>query len=311
MAAVAGARGKPPSKEAPSPADLEQLKGDCGKDLKKMSRSDLQTLAKKLHIVANLKSEVIIEQIAQQRFDFGLKLANEVEGLMCMHIAAMKTLVTKAEASAMALGLVGFSRRAVYEQTRATLLKEYDGLSCDDKAEEMEVLSQPVCIPVVPQVSEPIFVGNIPTTAQNEELQKMFNIKDPVERFGRGGCCAKLFVPIDKVHQVLSQDSSLCGRKLRVAKWMAPVAHVAKAAGIKSRDGRGRNQTSNATCSVSAGNSAKDARFVADFLAAQARPGGDRQLYSRVLAPDKTAQRRMESMETAIKQILERLSKAS
>ncbi len=105
MAAVAGARGKPPS-----PADLEQWKSNCGLDVKKMSRSDLQTLAKKLHIAANVKSEVIIEQIAQQRLDFSLKLANEVEGLVCMHLAAMKTLATKAEASAMALGIVTFSR---------------------------------------------------------------------------------------------------------------------------------------------------------------------------------------------------------
>ena len=62
MAAVAGVRGK-----LPSPADLERVKSECGLDLdvKKMSRSDLQTLAKKLHIAANLKSEVIIEQIAQ------------------------------------------------------------------------------------------------------------------------------------------------------------------------------------------------------------------------------------------------------
>ena len=229
-----------------------------------------------------------------------------------MHLAAMKTLATKAEASAVALGSVRFSRRSLYEHVRTALLKGYDGLNSDDDAEDMEVLSQPVCIPVVPQVSEPIFVGKIPKTVRNVELQEKFHTKDPVKRFGRGFGCAKLFIPNDKVHQVLSQDSSLCGRKLRVAKWMAPVAHVAKAAGSKSRDGRGRNRTSNATCSVSVGNSSvKNARFVADFLAAQARPGGDRQLYSRVLAPDKTAQRRMESMETAIKQILERLSKAS
>ncbi len=160
------------------------------------------------------------------------------------------------------------------------------GRSFDDKAEEMEVLSQPVCIPVVPQVSEPIFVGNIPKTVRNVELQEEFHTKDPVKRFGRGKFgCAKLFIPSDKVHQVLSQDSSLCGRKLRVAKWMAPVAQ-ATAAVSKSRDGRGRNRTSNATQCVSVGNSSvKEARFVADFLAAQARPGGDRQLYSRVLAP--------------------------
>ena len=228
-----------------------------------------------------------------------------------MHLAAMKTLATKAEASAVALGSVSFSRSCLYEQTRTALVKGYDGLNSDDDAEDMEVLSQPVCIPVVPQVSEPIFVGKIPKTVRDDELQEKFHTKEPVKRFGRGKFgCAILVIPSDKVHQVLSQDSSLCGRKLRVAKWMAPVAHVAKAAGSKSRDGRGRNQTSNATCSVSVGNSSvKNARFVADFLAAQARPGGDRQLYSRVLAPDKTAQRRMESMETAIKQILERLPK--
>ena len=113
-------------------------------------------------------------------------------------------------------------------------------------------------------------------------------------------------VPNDTVLQVLSQDSSLCGRKLRVAKWVVPVARVVTAVVSKSRDGRrGQNRSSE-----------KEARFVADFLAAQARPGGEfprgRQLYSRVLAPDKTADRRMESMETAIsdiRQLLERLTK--
>ena len=62
MAAVAGARG-----ELPSSAVLEQAKSDFGLDLKKMSRSGLQTVAKKLHIAANLTSEVIIEQITAQR----------------------------------------------------------------------------------------------------------------------------------------------------------------------------------------------------------------------------------------------------
>ena len=241
------------------------------------------------------------------RFAHLLEIANEAEGLVCMHLAAMKTLATKAEASAMAFGAVCFSRRALYDSARTTLLKGYDGLNSDDEAEEMEVLSQPVCIPVVPQVSEPIFVGNFPKTVRNDELQAQFHTKDPVQRFGRGKFgCAKLLIPSDKVHQVLSQDSSLCGRKLRVAKWMAPVAQ-ATAAVSKSRVDRGRNRTSNAN---SVGNSSvTEARFVADFLAAQARPGGGRQLYSRVLAPDKTAQRRMESMETALKRILERLSK--
>ncbi len=169
----------------------------------------------------------------------------------------------------------------------------------------MEVLSQPE-IPVIPQVSVPIYVGKIPKTVRNVELQEKFHTKDPVERFGRGRYgFAKLFVPNDTVLQVLSQDSTLCGRKLRVAKWVVPVARVVTAVVSKSRDGRrGQNRSS-----------VKEARFVADFLAAQARPDGDprgRSLYSRVLAPDKTAdQRRMKSMETAIcdiRKLLERLT---
>ena len=118
MAAVAGARrGK-----LPSPADLEEIKSDLGLDLKKMSRSDLQKLAKKLHIAANGRSEDIIEQIAQQRLAHAQELFNEAEGLVCMHLAAMKTLATKA-ASAVALGSVRFSRRNLYEHVRTALLK--------------------------------------------------------------------------------------------------------------------------------------------------------------------------------------------
>ena len=176
----------------------------------------------------------------------------------------------------------------------------------------LRILKKKFEIPVIPQVSVPIYVGKIPKTVRNDELQEKFHTKDPVKRFGKGKFgFAKLFVPNDTVLQVLSQDSTLCGRKLRVAKWVVPVAPVATAAVSKSRDGHRHHsrKTSTTTC-VSAGKSSvKEARFVADFLAAQARPGGDRQLYSRVLAPDKTAQRRMESMETAIKQILERLPK--
>ncbi len=180
----------------------------------------------------------------------------------------------------------------------------------------MEVVSQPE-IPVIPQVSVPIYVGKIPKTVRNVELQEKFHTKDPVERFGRGRYgSAKLLVPNDTVLQVLSQDSTLCGRKLRVAKWVVPVAPVATAP-VSKRDGHRHHSRKTSTACVSAGSSVKEARFVADFLAAQARPDGDprgRLLYSRVLAPDKTDdQRRMKSMETAIcdiRKLLERLTEA-
>ena len=63
--------------------------------------------------------------------------------------------------------------------------------------------------------------------------------------------------------------------------------------------------------------SSKEARFVAEFLAAQAqaRPSESRrgsQLYSQVVSRDKTVEYRMKSVEAAMyemKRLLERLSR--
>ena len=180
MAAVAGVCGNPP--------DLRDLRVD----LDKMSRIDLQTLAKKLHIAANLKSELIIEQIAQQRRAFMLEIANETEGLVRMHLAAMKTMTTKAEASGVALGIVNSGSNSFIKFARVALMEGYEGM-LNGEAQEMEVLSQPE-IPVIPQVSVPIYVGKIPKTVRNDELQEKFHTKDPVKRFGKGKFgFAKLF----------------------------------------------------------------------------------------------------------------------
>ena len=57
----------------------------------------------------------------------------------------------------------------------------------------------------------------------------------------------------------------------------------------------------------------EQARFVMEFLDAQAARPGDRRLYSRAVAPN-TSEARMKSMETAIyevKQLLKRLSERS
>ena len=96
----------------------------------------------------------------------------------------------------------------------------------------------------------------------------------------------------------------MSGHKLRVAKWRsfkAPVHRVSAFAYATNR--RNGRQAVVATAMR------ERARFVAEFLDAQAGPGG-RRLYSQVAS--NTAEARMKSMETAIygvRQLLERLTK--
>ena len=101
------------------------------------------------------------------------------------------------------------------------------------------------------------------------------------------------------------------GGKFSVEKWKVKASSTCAHRALATKAVRSR-KISSAACTVSVGNSSiKEARFVADFLAAQARPfPRGRQLYSHVVS-DKKAETRMKYMETAIcdvRRLLERLT---
>ena len=166
-----------------------------------------------------------------------------------------------------------------------------------------------------------IFVKGIPGTVGNNELQTVFNTEALVGRFESGHC--KVLVPESELGRALSQNS-VSGHEIRVKKWRVREDHhptVPQAASFDTRRSGRRNQhrkipSAVCTTSVSNGLIKERAYFVAEFLAAQARPrgvsqksGGQQQLYSHVIGPDK-AEVRMKSMETAIydiRRLLERL----
>ena len=93
-------------------------------------------------------------------------------------------------------------------------------------------------------------------------------------------------------------DLSVAGHKLRVAKWGSSKGPVHRAPAVASTNRRNGQATK------------EQARFVMEFLDAQAARPGDRRLYSQAVAPN-TSEARMKSMETEIydvKQLLKRLS---
>ena len=97
-------------------------------------------------------------------------------------------------------------------------------------------------------------------------------------------------------------DLSVAGHTLRVAKWRSSKGPVHRAPAVAITNRRNGNQTTK-----------EQARFVMEFLDAQAARPGDRRLYSQAVAPN-TSEARMKSMETAIydvKQLLRRLSERS
>ena len=134
----------------------------------------------------------------------------------------------------------------------------------------------------------------------------MLGIKAKIARFhpkAKVGY-AKVQIPNGDVDRVLELDLSVSGHKLRVAKWRsfkAPSPAVAYATNRRSRQAIKSEEVATAM--------KERARFVAEFLDAQAGPSG-RRLYSQVAS--NTAEARMKSMETAIygvRQLLERLTK--
>ena len=136
-------------------------------------------------------------------------------------------------------------------------------------------------------------------TVTDDQVQAVFGIDAKIGRRCRNRS-GRILVPDDDVGRVLKLES-VSGHKLRVEKWRsfkAPPYHTnrhghqaIKLEVVKTKD-RAREQ----------------ARFVMEFLDAQAARPADRRLYSQAAAPN-TSEARMKAMETAIyDKILRRLS---
>ena len=151
----------------------------------------------------------------------------------------------------------------------------------------------------------------------------MFDTKAVIERFyrkrsGKVVGFAKLLIPIDRIGQVLNQEFSLSGVKLRLATWVEspsarPVQPASPAAG-KRRSGRrtrSRKIPSAATPSVVSNGLIKEqASFIAQFLAPQARsPSGGphshhgERLYSQIVAAVKTVDVRTKFLERTMREM--------
>ena len=161
-------------------------------------------------------------------------------------------------------------------------------------------------------VDVPIYIGCVPKAVTKEELQGLFG-GTLVGRYGTGEFgFIKLLLPDSEVDLALSKVWSVSGgHKLRVARW--------KSKGRRSRSAKSQTRKISSAAGTASCNSSVEerARFVAEFLAAEARPSGSprgRQLYSQVVSRDKSADhRRMQSMEMAIydvKRLLERLTQS-
>ena len=142
-----------------------------------------------------------------------------------------------------------------------------------------------------------------------EQLQVMFGPKAKIKRYHAKSKVghAQVQIPNGDVDRVLELDLSVSGHKLRVAKWQsfkapAPAPAPAQPANATNRWSR--------QAAKSEGVAMKErARFVSEFLDAQAGPSG-RRSYSQVAS--NTAEARMKSMETAMydmRQMLKRLMK--
>ena len=141
----------------------------------------------------------------------------------------------------------------------------------------------------------------------DDQLEVMLGIKAKIARFhpkAKVGY-AKVQIPNGDVDRVLELDLSVSGHKLRVAKWQKAPAPAPAPAQLANATNRWSRQAAK-----SEGVAMKErARFVSEFLDAQAGPSG-RGSYSQVAS--NTAEARMKSMETAMydmRQMLKRLMK--
>ena len=107
---------------------------------------------------------------------------------------------------------------------------------------------------------------------------------------------ASILIPSEDMDRVLKLDLSVAGHKLRVARGSSK-GQVHRAPKVATTNRRNGDQVM-----------MEQARFVMEFLDAQAARPADRRLYSQAAAPN-TSEARMKAMETAIyEKILKRLS---
>ena len=144
-------------------------------------------------------------------------------------------------------------------------------------------------------------------TVTDDQLQAILGVKAKIGRRRRNRL--KILVPDDDVGRVLKLES-VSGHKLRVEKWRsfkAPSYHTNRHGrqGIKEDVAKTVATTNRRSDAVK-----EQARFMMEFLDAQAARPGERRLYSQAVAPN-TSEARMKSMETTMKQILKRLSERS
>ena len=100
---------------------------------------------------------------------------------------------------------------------------------------------------------------------------------------------ASILIPNEDVDRVLKLDLSVAGYKFRVAKWRSSKGPVHRAPAVATTNRRNGHQAS----------MKEQARFVMEFLDAQAARPADRRLYSQAAAPN-TSEARMKAMETVM-----------
>ena len=226
--------------------------------LEKMSRKELQALAKERGVTANLSSAVIIGKILEQRPNAGDSSEESEEELAREIAEAESILIFELEFKELML-----KHARVMASMAETLAKYAENAGCDlhilvDRYEDAEKkitstiqkICESVCnggglsLPPVPSsrkarkkkaklappeppakvsvktavVYLPIFVKDVPGTVANDEIQTAFNTKALVGRFKSGHC--KVLVPESELGRALSQNF-VSGHKIRVKKWRA------------------------------------------------------------------------------------------
>ena len=316
-------------------------------ELKCKSRTDLQSLAKDYGIPSNLKSNVLIDGMLHWEYDdmaldeilMCAETMEVVRSLMKkINVRKQSTenaakwivdCVMKVEAEMNAFAVkpaaqvntVPSGKVAIPSVSScATAVKAVPviGIAAKPDTNKHGIKSEPAVVkavqqvigvkPVVPAVveskrdSEAGFTSiffRVSKTVTDDQVQAVVGIHAKIGRRGRNRS-GRILVPDDDVGRVLKLES-VSGHKLRVEKWRsfkAPPYHTnrhghqaIKLEVVKTKD-RAKEQ----------------ARFVMEFLDAQAARPADRRLYSQAAAPN-TSEARMKAMETAIyDKILKRLS---
>jgi hypothetical protein len=311
------------------------------------SRSELQKEARRYGMAANLKSSVIIDGVLfdecdQRILELPYDLATYMECMEAVRLLMKKiggakgildcVMRVEAELSAPAAKV----HKGIGKTDKANIQGNANG-KIESKANEVvpppkllaktvilppAVILPPPVKPLASAVYVPIHVGGVLRAMKDVDLQNLFDTKAIIERFykkrsGKVIGFAKVLLPIDRIDQILSQDFSLSGSKLRLAKWVespsARPAQVASPAAGKRRSGRrtrSRRIPSADTASLSNGFIKEQANFIAKLVASQARPpsGGPHsrhgeQLYSQIVAAVKTVDVRTKFLETTMREM--------